>query len=139
MPDFTLADADGSTFSMVEAKGKVVLINFFATWCGPCLSELPHIERIWADYRDPKKFQLLVIGREESMESVRDFRSKNGYSFPIAADPDRRVYSLFAKESIPRTVVVSPDGTIVYSAAGFNERDLEQLRSVLNQQIVHQK
>jgi peroxiredoxin len=135
MPDFTLADADGSTFSMVEAKGKVVLINFFATWCGPCLSELPHIERIWADYRHPKKFQLLVIGREESMESVRDFRSKNGYSFPIAADPDRAVYSLFAKESIPRTLVVSPDGRIVYSKAGFHEDDLKELNAVLQEQF----
>lgn len=135
VPGFALADADGSTFSMVDAKGKVVLINFFATWCGPCLMELPHIEKIWHDYGNSDTFHLLVIGREESMDSVRDFRSKNGFSFPIAPDPDRDVYSLFARELIPRTIVVSPDGIIVYSKAGFYEHDLDELRSILTQQI----
>ena len=134
-PDFVLTDADGLTFSMVDAKGKVVLISFFATWCGPCLLELPHIEKIWTEYRDSKKFHLLVIGREESTDSVRDFRSKNGFSFPIAPDPNREIYSLFAKELIPRTIVVSPEGVIVYFKAGFDERDLDELRSVLTQQI----
>jgi peroxiredoxin len=135
VPDFVLTDADGSTFSMISAKGKVVVISFFATWCGPCLLELPHIEKIWKEYGDPKKFHLLVIGREESMDSVRIFRSKNGFSFPIAPDPDRKIYSLFAKELIPRTIVVSPAGVIVYFKAGFDERDLNELSSVLTQQI----
>lgn len=138
-PDFTLTDADGSTFSTVDAKGKVVLVNFFATWCGPCLMELPHVEKIWSDYRDREGFQLLVIGREESMDSVRDFRSKQGFSFPIAPDPDREAYSLFAKESIPRTLVISPSGVVVYSKAGFMERDLDELRSILAQQLAELK
>jgi len=135
VPDFVLVDADGRTFSTADAKGKVVLINFFATWCGPCLMELPHIEEIWGEYRDRESFQLLVIGREESMDSVRAFRSKNGFSFPIAPDPVRDVYALFAKELIPRAIVVSPDGVIVYSQVGFDERDLANLKSVLMQQM----
>lgn len=134
-PNFTLTDVDGSTFAMANAKGKVVLINFFAPWCYPCKEELPHIEEIWAEYRGAKNFQLLVIGREETMESVRDFRSKQGFSFPIAPDPDRSVYSLFAKELIPRTIVISAGGRVVYSQIGFDESDLEELRSVLKQQI----
>ena len=133
-PDFALTDVDGSTLSMVGSKGKVVIINFFATWCGPCQLELPYIEQIWADNRDRINFRLLVIGREETINSVRDFRSKKGFSFPIAADPDRRVYSLFAKELIPRTIIISPQGKVVYSKAGFDEQELRELRSILREQ-----
>ena len=134
-PDFEVTDSDGATFSMANAKGKVVVINFFATWCGPCMMELPHIEELWTDYRDQDKFALLVIGREETMETVREFRSKKGFSFPIAPDPDRDVYSLFAKESIPRTIVVSADGVVVYSQLGFVEEDMDELRAVLTRQL----
>lgn len=135
VPDFALQTADGEDFSISEAKGSVVVLNFFATWCGPCQIELPHIEQIWAENRDNQNFQLIVIGREESHAKVLEYRQKKGFTFPIAGDPERQVYSLFARESIPRTVVVSPEGTIVYSSAGFYEADIEQLMSVLSEQM----
>jgi len=133
-PQFSLTTADGDEFSLPE-RGKVTLINFFATWCGPCQIELPHIERIWAANKNDEHFRLLVIGREENKESVQEYRDKNGFSFPIAPDPDRVVYSLFANESIPRTLIVSPDGRIVYSKAGFYEDDLKELNAVLQAQF----
>jgi peroxiredoxin len=134
-PNFSLTTADGTEFSLSGANGKVVLIIFFATWCGPCQQELPHIEQIWNDNRGRGNFQLLVVGREESQETVREFRTKNGFTFPIAADPDRAVYSLFARESVPRTIVVSPEGLVVYSQAGFYEHDLVQLKAVIDEQL----
>jgi peroxiredoxin len=134
VPQFSLTTADGVEFSLPE-NGKVVLINFFATWCGPCRIELPHIERIWKEHKDDEHFRLLVIGREETTETVRQYRDENGFTFPIAADPDRDVYSLFASELIPRTVVVSRDGQIAYSKAGFNEDDLDELKMVLLEQF----
>lgn len=133
-PPFSLATADDDEFSL-PANGKVVLINFFATWCGPCQLELPHIERIWRANKNNERFRLLVIGREETGDSVREYRDKKGFTFPIAADPDRSVYSLFAKQSIPRTVVVAPDGRIVYSKLGFDENDLNELNAVLQEQF----
>jgi peroxiredoxin len=134
-PDFSLTTADGADFRLSDAKGSVVLINFFATWCGPCQQELPHIEAIGKEHRANKRFQLLVIGREESVDAVREYRAKSGFSFPIAADPDRAVYSLFADQFIPRTVVISPDGHVVYSQAGFYEEDMIQLRAVIKHQL----
>lgn len=134
VPQFSLTTADGDEFSLPKG-GKVILINFFATWCGPCQLELPHIERIWEAYKNYEHFRLLVIGREETTASVREYRDKNGFTFPIAADPDRSVYSLFANEMIPRTMVVSPDGRIVYSRIGFYEDGLNELNAVLQEQF----
>ena len=76
-----------------------------------------------------------MIGREETAESVQEYRKNKGFSFPIAADPDRAVYSLFANESIPRTIVVSSDGTVVYSRAGFHEQDLTELNAILDKHL----
>ncbi len=85
-----MTDADGNEFSTAQANGKVVLINFFATWCGPCQMELPHVEAVWKEHRDNDRFALLVIGREETTDSVRTFREEQGFSFPIAPDPRAR-------------------------------------------------
>lgn len=134
-PDFTLTMADGEDFTLSDARGSVVLINFFATWCGPCQTELPHVEQIWAEHHKNKNFRLLVVGREESLESVREYRAKNGFTFPMAADPDRAVYSLFADQLIPRTLVVSPDGLVVYSQAGFYEDDVVRLEALIEEQL----
>ena len=134
-PHFELTTVDGDPFSLAESQGDVVLINFFATWCGPCRLELPHIERIWKARKEDPHFRLLVIGREETVEAVREYCGQNGCSFPVAADPDRAVYALFATERIPRTVVISPTGSIVYSRAGFFESDLAELNAVLDEQL----
>ncbi|MCA9030528.1 MAG: TlpA family protein disulfide reductase [Planctomycetaceae bacterium] len=91
-PPFSLTTADGAYFALSDTSGDVVLINFFATWCGPCQVELPHVEQIWAARKDDENFKLLVIGREETTESVQEYRKSKGFSFPIAADPDRAVY-----------------------------------------------
>jgi peroxiredoxin len=85
--------------------------------------------------RDRPDFQLLVIGREETDNSVRAFRSEEGFSFPMAADPDRAVFSLFATESIPRTVIIGRDGTVAYSQVGFIEADLAALEAALEEQL----
>ncbi len=135
VPSFSITTADGEGFTLPNAKGQVVVISFFATWCGPCQLELPHLEKIWSKHRNHDNFRLLVIGREESVESVREFRADKGFSFPIAADPDRSVYSKFALELIPRTLVVSPAGDIVYSQAGFHEEDVVQLKAVIEEQL----
>ncbi len=134
IPHTSLTTIDGETITL-PMPGKVVLINFFATWCGPCLKELPHIEHIWSDLRHDDHFRLVVIGREETAETVRTFRQQHAFSFPMAADPEREVYSLFATESIPRTMVVSPEGKIIYSKAGFYESDIAGLNAILKGQL----
>ncbi|MGV3483644.1 MAG: redoxin family protein [Planctomycetaceae bacterium] len=134
VPEMSLTSVDGENITL-PMPGKVVLVNFFATWCGPCQVELPHLERIWSDLREDDRFRLVVIGREETEESVRTFREEYGFSFPMAADPASEIYSRFAKESIPRTVVISSAGKIVYSKAGFYEEDITALEASLKDQL----
>ncbi len=134
-PDFSLTTTEGENFSLAETKGDVVVINFFSTWCGPCHLELPHIEKIWAERKQHQNFHLLVIGREESAGTTTEYCEKHGYTFPTAADPDREVYSLFAKEGIPRTIVIAPDGSIVVSHFGFHEEDIAKLNTVLDEYL----
>jgi peroxiredoxin len=134
-PPFRLLDTDGNEFSLADNRGKVVLINFFATWCGPCLMELPHIETIWRAHGNSDKFSLLVIGREETSESVTAFRREHGYSFPIAADPKAAAYLQYAEKFIPRTFLIGPDGRVCFSSTGFSEEELTALKRELDKQL----
>jgi len=134
-PAFRLTDTNGVEFALDAQRGNVVLVNFFATWCAPCLHELPHLQRIWDENRGNGKFAMIVIGREETNEAVAEFQSKHGYSFPMAADPERSVYSLYAKELIPRTYLVSPDGKIRFTSTGFYEEEMARLQRELDKQL----
>jgi peroxiredoxin len=135
VPSFRIRDIDGNEFSTGQLRGKVVLLNFFATWCGPCILELPHIQQIWKSHRDNDDFALLVIGREETDTAVRDFRATRELSFPLAADTDRMVYGLFAKELIPRTYLIAKDGTICFESTGYVEDDLVALSKEVTKQL----
>lgn len=134
-PSFSVTDTSGAAFVLEDLRGKVVLVNFFATWCGPCLLELPHIQELWDENRDNGDFVLIAIGCEETNDSVTAFQSKYGYTFPMAADPEHATYSLFAAELIPRTYLVSRDGTICFASTGFYEEDMARLQSELTEQL----
>jgi peroxiredoxin len=134
-PTFHIRDVDGTEFSIDDLRGKVVLLNFFATWCGACDLELPHLQKLWDKNRDTSDFSMLVVGREETNASVAAFKTEHGYSFPIAADPERSAYSLYAKDLIPRTYLIARDGTICFATTGFYESDFERLKKELANQL----
>lgn len=133
-PTLSALTIDGQTIT-IPGDGDVILINFFATWCGPCLVELPFLERIWLENNQTPKFKLVAIGREESDDTLLQFRDKHGLTFTICADRESTIFSQFAKASIPRTLIVAPDGRIVYSKVGFLEEDLPELTAVLKKQL----
>lgn len=108
-------------------RPKVTVLNFFATWCGPCVNELPHLQQVADRFADEKDVVFVVVGREESQETLDAFASKNGYSLPFVADKEGSLYREFAKTIIPRTYVIDQTGTIQFEIIGFDQEKLSEL------------
>ena len=132
LPAFTISN-DRETIKSLDLKGKVVLINFFATWCGPCMQELPQMQQLWATHKSNKNLVILVIGREHSQSEITAFRAKKGFELPMYPDEKRAVYSLFATQYIPRNYLIDAKGTIVYTSVGFEQNEFNKLVSKVDQ------
>jgi peroxiredoxin len=132
-PQFTLSTT-GKTITASELKGKITLINFFATWCGPCKKELPEVEKqIWAKYKGNKNFQLIVVGRGHGDKVIGNFKRKNGYTFPMYSDSTKIVYEKFADKYIPRNFIVDKNGIIVYSGINYTEDEFKLILKKLEE------
>ena len=116
-PDFEIELLSGDIFRLSEQRGKVVLINIWASWCGPCVAEMPDIDQLAKDYED----RLVVIGVNcgEDVQTVADFVALNGYSYNFAADPEYYVSgTLYPSQGIPYTIVVDAKGVITQLHTG---------------------
>jgi len=126
-PDFTVTTLAGHAFSPAQAKGGVVLLNFFATWCTACKMELPDLQKnIWEPFRK-SGLTVLCIGREHSAQELEKFRDENGYTFDFAPDPKREIYGLFATRNIPRTILIGRKGTVLYQSLGYSPEEFKTL------------
>ena len=134
-PDFDVSTVDRTPFRTTDLRGRVIVLSFFATWCGPCQLELPHLQAIWNEFQDNGDFRMLVIGRGESDDRVRAFRKEHHFTLPLASDPDGSVYRKFATECIPRTYLISRQGTIIYQCAGHYEEEVSKLKSALRKEL----
>ncbi|MCG8580775.1 MAG: TlpA family protein disulfide reductase [Bacteroidales bacterium] len=134
-PEFTVITPDGNV-STADLKGKVVLINFFATWCPPCVKELPVLEKeVWKPFKDNDDFVLLVIGREHTPEELKKFASDKGLDLPFCPDEGREIFSQFARQSIPRNYIINKGGKIVYASKGYSHKEFEHMIDVLKRQL----
>ena len=122
-PDFTATLADGSTFTLSEHSGSVILLNFWATWCGPCVNEMPAFEQLNNEYGD--EVFILAINCMEDENSVNSFIKENGYTFPIAYDVNGAVNYLYPSDAIPYTVVIGKDGTVQDSFVGAASAEVQ--------------
>lgn len=128
MPAFNIVKDNGTTISSATLKGKIVLINFFATWCGPCQRELAEVQKtLWPKYKDNAHFAMLVIGREHSDADLTEYNKTKGFTFPLYADKNRAIYGKFATNMIPRSFLIDKSGKVIYSSIGFTPEDFNKL------------
>lgn len=124
-PDFTASLADDSEFTLSEQKGKVVLLNFWATWCGPCVREMPAFEKLHGEYGED--IAILAVNSMEAEDIVDSFIGENGYTFPIAYDTEGTVGAMYPTQGIPYTLVIDADGIIRNIYVGAADADTQYL------------
>ena len=136
MPKFTIVHDNGMKVASTSFKGKVVLINLFATWCPPCQKELAAVkETLWPKYKDNKDFVMLVIGREHTDADLKKYNSKKGFTFPLYPDKNRAIFSSFADELIPRSYLIGKDGKVVYMSKGYKDTEFEELMNQIESEL----
>lgn len=126
-PDFTVEMIDGSRITLADLRGKVVLVNFWATWCPPCREELKYVQADIIDRFKGKDFVFIPISRGETRRAVEDFRKRTGYEFPMGLDPDQSIFGKFASNYIPRNFLIDRKGRIVLATVGFEKAEFVQL------------
>lgn len=129
-PDFTLPTTDGTNFTLSEQRGKVVMLQFTASWCGVCRKEMPHIEsQIWQRHKNNADFVLIGIDREETKDVVDAYTQKVGTTYPMALDTAANVFASYAlrQSGITRNVLIDRDGRIVKLTRLFNEEEFNSL------------
>jgi len=135
-PDFTLHSVAGSNLRLKEQRGQVILLNFWATWCGPCREEMPHLNRLYEKYRG-SGFLLLGVNVDEDVRNAAGTSSRMGLRFPVLLDTDKKVSRLYHLDTMPSTVLIDRDGRVRYVhlgyKGGYEETYEKQIRELLRE------
>jgi thiol-disulfide isomerase/thioredoxin len=135
-PDFTLKSNTGENVRLAEQRGKVVMLNFWASWCGPCRKEMPLLDEMHKRY-NKVGFELFGVNVEKNTADAEKLLRDLGTGFPILWDSDSRVSKLFGVNAMPTTVLIDKDGNIRYVNRGYKAGDenkyLEQIRELIRE------
>lgn len=134
-PDFTLQSADGRTVSLAQFKGDVVMINFWASWCGPCRQEMPLLDSIYKQYKD-MGFTLLGVNVEPHASSANAWLKQTPVSYPILYDPNSQVSQLYQVQAMPTTVILDRKGIVRFVHNGYLPGDENQYMNSIRALIV---
>jgi peroxiredoxin len=135
-PDFTLRAMNGPNLRLQEQRGQVVMVNFWATWCGPCRQEMPHLNRLYEKYR-ASGFLLLGVNVDEDPRHAAEVATKLGVKFPVLLDTDKKVSRLYQLATMPSTVLIDRNGRVTHVHRGYTNGVEEaydaQIREMLKQ------
>lgn len=133
-PDFTLVDQKGKTWTLTQLKGRVVFINFWATWCPPCREEMPSMQRLSA-MLPQDRFVMLAVLQNDDPARADDFAAKLGITVPILFDRDKKVGPLYGLTGVPETFIVDKQGVIREKIIGPAEWDAPEVLKMLGKYL----
>lgn len=137
-PDFSMKLTTGQEMKLSDFRGKVVMLQFTASWCGVCRKEMPFIEKdIWLKHRSNPDFALFGIDRDESLETVLKFANQTGVTYPIGLDPNADIFALYAdrKAGITRNVIIDREGKIVMLTRLYDEAEFGEMTQLIDSML----
>ena len=137
-PAFSLPDLTGKKIQLKDYRGRLVFLNFFATWCGPCQEEMPGMDRLFRAYRD-KGLVVLAVNMEQSAKTVRPFVQELKLSFPVLLDAEGSVSHDYGIRALPVSFLVGRDGNLLWRAMGGREWDTPEMQSYIGQAVAEKR
>ncbi len=134
-PDFTINTSDGKSMKLSDLRGKVVMLQFTASWCSVCRKEMPFIEsEIWQVQKD-KDFVLIGIDRDEPLEKVKAFADTMKITYPLALDPNADIFGLYANKQagVTRNVIIDRNGKIVFLTRLYNREEFDAMKQKIKE------
>ena len=131
-PDFTLTDMQGQQVTLTQFRGKVVILNFWATWCPPCREEMPSMDRLYQQFKDQGLVMLAVNVEENGFKAVSSFLNRNPHSFPILLDINADVQNLYQVYRFPESFLIDRNGSVVDKIIGGRDWMSEPMVNKIN-------
>ena len=133
-PSFTLAALTGQQAALSQYKGQVVMVNFWATWCGPCQQEMPLLDQMYKKYK-PAGFTLIGVNVDKEAPAVKDLMARKPVSFPVLLDPANQVSKAYHVDEMPSSVLIDRKGEIRYIHRGYRPGDENEYQDRIRQLI----
>lgn len=141
-PNFTMELPNGRKIQLSDLRGKVVMLQFTASWCSVCRSEMPHIEAdIWLKHKSNPKFALFGIDRQEPANVVLKYAKQVGVTYPIGLDPKADIFGLYAQKEagITRNIIIDPTGRIVMLTRLYNPKEFTEMVALIDKLLSEMK
>jgi peroxiredoxin len=134
-PAFSAAALDGGTLGLAQFRGQHVLLNFWATWCPPCLEEMPSMDALYKHFKARNFVVLAISSDKEGASIVKAFIDKLRVSFPIALDPDGRIASVYGARNLPMSILVNPEGRVEAAAQGARDWASKEAFEIIDERL----
>jgi len=137
-PLFKTITNEGEIFDLEQQKGKIVMLQFTASWCSVCIKEMPHIENeIWKAHKNSDDFVLVGIDKGESIEMIEKLINKTNISYPICLDEKSEIFELYAekKAGVTRNVIIGRDGKIIFLTRLFDKKEFDEMKKIITQSL----
>ncbi|MEO8512458.1 MAG: TlpA disulfide reductase family protein [Ignavibacteria bacterium] len=136
-PDFTMSDINGNSISLADLKGKVVLIDFWASWCVPCKKSMPHIIELYNNRTD-SLFTVIAVNVDEEKSKINEFAGSINvtFPFPVIFDKESKLPSIYSVEGMPTTVIIDKEGIIRFKETGFTSEVKEKMDSKIKELLL---